>query len=72
VQTALLGWLSLSVHRELFLAMGFGGRHKAGDNHFHKTTLIKSNSTVFLYCRSGQALEQAAQGGGGVPIPGGV
>jgi len=26
----------------------------------------------FLYCQSGQALEQAAQGGGGFPIPGGV
>ena len=26
----------------------------------------------FLYCKSGQALDQAAQGSGGVPIPGGV
>ena len=26
----------------------------------------------FLYWKSGQALEQAAQGGGGVTIPGGV
>jgi len=27
---------------------------------------------TFLHCKSGQALDQAAQGGGGVPIPGGV
>ena len=26
----------------------------------------------FLYWKSGQALDQAAQGSGGVPIPGGV
>jgi len=26
----------------------------------------------FLYCKSGQALGQAAEGSGGVPFPGGV